>query len=53
MNSIIKNIQDHDQSMFAMEHKINVVLAENKEESPDDDFEKSPKKDGGSNDKTA
>lgn len=43
MNSIIKNIQDHDQSMFAMEHKINITLAENKMESIDDDFENSPK----------
>lgn len=42
MNSIIKNIQDHDQSMFAMEHKINVTLAENKSESLDDNFEESP-----------
>lgn len=42
MNSIIKNIQDHDQSMFAMEHKVNVTLAENKSESLDDSFEESP-----------
>lgn len=44
MNSVIKNIQNHDQSMFAMEHKINVTLAENKTESDDDSFEDSPKK---------
>ena len=42
MNSIIKNIQDHDQSMFSMEHKINVTLAENKQESLDDEFEDPP-----------
>lgn len=45
MNSVIKNIQVHDQSMFAMEHKINVTLAENKTESNDDSFEDSPKRD--------
>lgn len=49
MNSIIKNIQDHDQSMFAMEHKINVTLAENKTESMDDTFETSPKKNDSNN----
>lgn len=51
MNSIIKNIQDHDQSMFAMEHKINVTLAENKTDSMDDNFESSPKKDDDFNNK--
>lgn len=53
MDSIIKNIQNHDQSMFAMEHKINVVLAENKGDVPDDEFEKSPKGGKGVNNKTA
>ena len=53
MNSIIKNIQDHDQSMFAMEHKINVTLAENKTESIDDNFEDSPNKTDSSNRQTA
>lgn len=53
MNSIIKNIQIHDQSMFAMEHKINITLAENKKDFIDDDFETPPNKDGNNNDKSA
>lgn len=53
MNSIIKNIQDHDKSMFAMEHKINVTLSENKEDLLDNDFTNFDKDNIGSGDTTA
>ena len=39
MNQIIKNIQNHDKSLFAMEHKVTATLAGNKKDSADDDFE--------------
>ncbi|MCM1543575.1 MAG: hypothetical protein NC121_20310 [Blautia sp.] len=35
MNSIIKNIQDYDKSMFAMEHKIDELLVDNKDRNAD------------------
>lgn len=44
MNEIIKNIQDHDQSMFAMEHKLISTLEDNKKKLGDDSFEKPLKK---------
>lgn len=44
MDSIIKNLQIHDQSMFALEHKLDIALAENKEDASDDEFEASPQK---------
>ena len=34
MNSVIKNIQDYDKSMFAMEHRIKELLMENKDQDP-------------------
>ncbi len=45
MNSIIKNIQDYDKVMFAMEHKIEQTLINNKDQTPeaqDEDIEDSP-----------
>lgn len=45
MNSIIKNIQDYDKSMFAMEHKIDELLMDNKDQEPsasDDGIDDSP-----------
>lgn len=45
MNSVIKNIQDYDKAMFAMEHKIDELLMENKDQTPasaDDEIEDSP-----------
>lgn len=45
MNSIIKNIQDYDKSMFAMEHKIDELLMDNKDQEPsasDDSIDDSP-----------
>lgn len=46
MNKIIKNIQDYDRDMFAMEHKVEEALMLNKrkgDESKDDDMIDSPK----------
>lgn len=46
MNKIIKNIQDYDRDMFAMEHKVEEALMLNKrksDESKDDDMVDSPK----------
>lgn len=46
MNKIIKNIQDYDRDMFAMEHKVEEALMRNKrksEETKDDDMIDSPK----------
>lgn len=45
MNSIIKNIQDYDKAMFAMEHKIEEMLIHNKDQtflSEDEIIEESP-----------
>lgn len=45
MNSVIKNIQDYDKSMFAMEHRIKELLMENKDQNPafaDDSIMESP-----------
>lgn len=45
MNAIIKNIQDYDKAMFAMEHEIDELLMKNKDQTPsseDDDIEESP-----------
>ena len=45
MNSVIKNIQDYDKAMFAMEHKIDELIMENKDLAPatqDEDIEESP-----------
>ena len=45
MNSVIKNIQDYDKSMFAMEHRIKELLRENKDQDPafaDDSIMESP-----------
>lgn len=45
MNSVIKNIQDYDMSMFAMEHKIDKMLTNNKDQEPileDEGIENSP-----------
>lgn len=39
MNSIIKNIQDYGKSMFAMEHKIDELLMNNKDKEPETDDE--------------
>lgn len=46
MNKIIKNIQDYDRDMFAMEHKVEEALMLNKrksDEAKDDDMIDSPK----------
>lgn len=46
MNSVIKNIQEYDKVMFAMEHKIDELLLQNKKESEetiDEEIEDSPK----------
>lgn len=46
MNKIIKNIQDYDRDMFAMEHKVEEALMNNKiksKELKDDDMKDSPK----------
>lgn len=45
MNSVIKNIQDYDKAMFAMEHKIEEMLMNNKDQDPaaeDESIEESP-----------
>lgn len=45
MNDIIKNIQDYDKAMFAMEQKIDELLMNNKDQNPfsaDDEIEESP-----------
>lgn len=45
MNSVIKNIQDYDKAMFAMEHKIDEMLMINKDQEPsseDEGIEDSP-----------
>lgn len=45
MSSVIKNIQDYDKLMFAMEHKISKMLIDNKDNEPsleDDSIENSP-----------
>lgn len=45
MNSVIKNIQDYDKAMFAMEHKIDEMLMNNKDQEPsseDEGIEDSP-----------
>lgn len=45
MNSIIKNIQDYDKSMFSMENKIDEMLMSNRNQSPeldDETIEESP-----------
>lgn len=45
MNSVIKNIQDYDKAMFAMEHKIDELLMNNKDQTPfseDENIEESP-----------
>ena len=45
MNSVIKNIQDYDKSMFAMEHQIDELLMNNKDQSSivaDEKIEESP-----------
>lgn len=45
MNSIIKNIQDYDTAMFAMEQKLDELLIDNKDQSEevtDDSIENSP-----------
>ena len=50
MNSVIKNIQDYDKAMFAMEHKIEETLIQNKDQNPknqDEDIEESPNTDAG------
>ena len=50
MNSVIKNIQDYDKAMFAMEHKIEETLIQNKDQHPknqDEDIEESPNTDAG------
>ena len=50
MNSVIKNIQDYDKSMFAMEHKIDKMLMDNKDQEPsleDEGIENSPVEDIG------
>ena len=50
MNSVIKNIQDYDKSMFAMEHKIDEMLMDNKDQEPsseDESIEDSPIEDVG------
>ena len=50
MNSVIKNIQDYDKSMFAMEHKIDEMLMDNKDQEPsseDENIEVSPIEDVG------
>lgn len=46
MNKIIKNIQDYDRDMFAMEHRVEEALMRNKrksDKSKDDDMIDSPK----------
>lgn len=46
MNKIIKNIQDYDKDMFAMEHKVEEALMRNKRKSDevkDDEMVDSPK----------
>lgn len=48
MNSVIKNIQDYDKSMFAMEHQIEEMLFNHKDQnigSQDETIEKLPQKD--------
>ena len=50
MNSVIKNIQDYDKSMFAMEHKIDELLMQHKDQEPsadDENIEDSPIEDVG------
>lgn len=46
MNSVIKNIQEYDKVMFAMEHKIEEILAKTKDQTIeviDAEIEESPK----------
>lgn len=46
MNSIIKNIQEYDKVMFAMEHDVEELLKKHKkltEETEDEEIEESPK----------
>lgn len=46
MNSVIKNIQEYDKVMFAMEHKIEEILSKTKvqtDETVDAEIEESPK----------
>lgn len=50
MNSVIKNIQDYDKAMFAMEHKIDEMLIKNKDQEPsaaDDEIEDPPTENAG------
>lgn len=50
MNSVIKNIQDYDKAMFAMEHKIDEMLMKNKDQEPssaDDEIEDPPTENAG------
>lgn len=42
MNFVIKNIQDYDKAMFAMENKIEETLLKNKEQCEDESIEDSP-----------
>ena len=36
MSSIIKNIQDYDTGMYELQHKVDKLIYENKEQSMDD-----------------
>ena len=48
MNSIIKNIQDYDTAMFAMEQQIDELLKNNKDQNVEDDsIEEPPTKNAG------
>lgn len=50
MNSVIKNIQDYDKAMFAMEHKVEEALIQNKDQNPknqDEDIEEPPNENAG------